>query len=77
MKIIKRSGIEEEFKAEKIINAVRAANNSIENEDEKLTDNQILVIEEKVEKELKTLGQQVPSHLVQDQRSIYSIDHRR
>ena len=66
MKVIKRSGIEEEFKAEKIINAVRSANNSLENEDDRLTENQILVIEEKVEKELSGYKHTANIETIQD-----------
>lgn len=55
MNVIKRDGKEVPFDKKKIYIAVEKANNSIQNEEERLTKNQIKVIVEKVEKQLKRL----------------------
>ena len=55
MKIIKRNGMEVDFNSEKIISAVGKANLEVP-ENERLTDLQIRVIEEKVEMQLKAMS---------------------
>ena len=55
MKIIKRNGMEVDFNSEKIISAVGKANLEVP-ENERLTDLQIRVIEEKVEMQLNAMS---------------------
>ena len=56
MMVIKRNGKEVPFDPSKIIIAVKKANNEVSNPDEKLSENQILVIEEQAEKMIRRLG---------------------
>ena len=55
MKIIKRSGREAEFNLDKIINAVKKANEGVI-ESDRLTDEQIERTVNKILKELKNIG---------------------
>ncbi len=56
IKVIKRNGAEVDFDVTKIINAVSKANNEVQNPDDKMTDNQILVVAEQAEKMIRKLG---------------------
>lgn len=66
MNIIKRDGKEVEFDVSKIENAVRAANNEVRNEDEQLTETQIKVIGEKVERKLRKQTHAATVEQIQD-----------
>lgn len=66
MYVIKRDGRQEEFDGSHIINAVRKANASIDNENARLTELQIKVIEEQVEHEAEQLGSMPSVENIQD-----------
>ena len=65
MKIIKRSGTEVGFDITKIINAIRKANNEVDDEN-RLTDEQIKLIADKVTKLAKGLNRAVNVEEIQD-----------
>ncbi len=65
MKIIKRSGVEADFDLEKIINAVNKANLSVE-EEERLTQEQVLAIALKVENVCKSRTRSLNVEEIQD-----------
>ncbi|MBQ9781729.1 MAG: anaerobic ribonucleoside-triphosphate reductase, partial [Clostridia bacterium] len=65
MKIIKRSGVEADFNLEKIINAVNKANLSVEEED-RLTQEQVLAIALKVENVCKSRTRSLSVEEIQD-----------
>ncbi len=65
MKIIKRSGIEADFDLNKIINAVNQANESVEEED-RLTQEQVLAIALKVENVCKSRTRSLSVEEIQD-----------
>ena len=59
MKVIKRSGQEVEFDQEKILNAIKKANASVEKEENRLSDAQIRKSVENVVKECESIGRAV------------------
>ncbi len=65
MKIIKRSGVEADFNLDKIINAVNKANLSVEEED-RLTQEQVLAIALKVENVCKSRTRSLSVEEIQD-----------
>ena len=65
MKIIKRSGVEADFNLDKIINAVNQANLSVEEED-RLTQEQVLAIALKVENVCKSRTRSLSVEEIQD-----------
>ena len=66
MKVIKRSGQEVEFDQEKILNAIKKANASVEKEENRLSDAQIRKSVENVVKECESIGRAVSVEEIQD-----------
>ena len=66
MKVIKRSGQEVEFDKEKIYNAIYKANISVENPNDRLTEEQILQVVESVVKECDAIGRAISVEEIQD-----------
>ena len=66
MKVIKRSGQEVEFNEEKILNAITKANFSVENPNNRLTQEQILLVVEEVVKECESIGRAISVEEIQD-----------
>ena len=75
MKIIKRSGQEVQFDRDKIKNAIIKANNSTEETFNKISDEQILEIVDKVTKEAESLKRAVSVEEIQDmvERELMAI----
>ncbi len=65
MKIIKRSGAEAGFDIEKIIEAIRKANNSVK-DSEKLSEKEIEAIADKVERNLREMSRSASVEEIQD-----------
>lgn len=66
MKVIKRSGQEVEFDQEKILNAIKKANASVEKEENRLSDAQIRKSVENVVEECESIGRAVSVEEIQD-----------
>ena len=66
MNVIKRNGKEVPFNPQNIINAVTKANLSIDNAAQRLSELQIRVVEEQVEKQLQNLGRAAHIEEIQD-----------
>lgn len=66
MNVIKRNGAEVPFNPQNIINAVTKANESIDDVSKRMSELQIRVIEEQVEKKLVTLGRAAHIEEIQD-----------
>ena len=66
MKVIKRSGQEVEFDKEKIYNAIIKANNSVENPNERLSQDQILRVVDQVIDECESVGRAISVEEIQD-----------
>ncbi|MCD8040469.1 MAG: anaerobic ribonucleoside-triphosphate reductase [Clostridia bacterium] len=65
MKIIKRNGVEVSFDIEKIVNAIRKANNEV-SEDNRLSEEQIQLISKKVSAHANDLNREVNVEEIQD-----------
>lgn len=72
MNVIKRNGKEVPFNPQNIINAVTKANLSIDDASQRLSELQIRVVEEQVEKQLQNLGRAAHIEEIQD-LVIYAI----
>ena len=73
MKIIKRSGVEEDFNSAKIISAVNRANAEVEGDD-RLLQYDVEGIAKAIEKEAKTIGRQLNVEEIQDMVEDHIMD---
>ena len=74
MNIIKRNGKEVTYDADKIIEAVKKANNEVREKD-RLLDSQVTVIEEKVRLRLKDLDHEAGVEEIQDYVIVHELTH--